>query len=252
MSEQTKKRISVALKGRKLWKVRLNVLKGRKHPNWKGGVTPQRQKEVSTEQYRLFVNGVLKRDAYTCQECKVKSGCGVKVRLEVHHKKSYAEYPALRFDVDNGITLCKNCHLNTLRNHKMPKRVDKLLKERNCFLCKKPFSKRNPRKYCDNCKKISCVVCDKTFTWKNGKKNQRFCSEPCFFLWYSENKKGKNNSHWKEKIPQVCDCCQREYLIKPSLVQTTKFCSRICRNKWQSEFMKENNPKVKAVARITD
>jgi len=45
------------------------------------------------------------RDEYACQYCHTKGGM-----LNVHHIKSFAEYPEYRFDVDNGITLCEQCH----------------------------------------------------------------------------------------------------------------------------------------------
>ena len=99
--------------------------KGSRHPNWKGGTTPQRHKEYGTVEYKTFVNEVLKRDSYTCQWCGLTSGHGITVRLEVHHLKSYVEHPELRFNIDNGITLCRECHLTTIRGHPMPKKVDK-------------------------------------------------------------------------------------------------------------------------------
>src|SRR3990167_1961236 len=43
---------------------------------WMGGITPQRLKEYKTEQYKKFVNSVLKRDNYTCKECGIKNGYG--------------------------------------------------------------------------------------------------------------------------------------------------------------------------------
>ena len=47
---------------------------------------------------------VFKRDKYRCVECG-KTG-----RLNAHHIESWADYPAMRFDVNNGITLCVDCH----------------------------------------------------------------------------------------------------------------------------------------------
>jgi hypothetical protein len=38
-----------------------------------------------------------------------KADCG-----EVHHIKSFALYPELRFDINNGITTCRECHLERL------------------------------------------------------------------------------------------------------------------------------------------
>lgn len=56
-------------------------------------------------EYRSWRATVYERDAYTCQECGQVGGS-----LEAHHIKPWSECPELRFDVDNGITLCKPCH----------------------------------------------------------------------------------------------------------------------------------------------
>jgi hypothetical protein len=48
---------------------------------------------------------VFERDNYTCQVC---GGRGI--RLEAHHLKPWFSALALRFDTDNGVTLCRACH----------------------------------------------------------------------------------------------------------------------------------------------
>ena len=48
---------------------------------------------------------VLERDGYICTECGV-TGC----RLHAHHIKEKKLYPDLQLDLDNGKTLCINCH----------------------------------------------------------------------------------------------------------------------------------------------
>jgi len=35
---------------------------------------------------------------------------GKRVRLNVHHIMKWSSASSLRYDPDNGITLCKNCH----------------------------------------------------------------------------------------------------------------------------------------------
>lgn len=59
----------------------------------------------STRQYKEWRSNVFERDNYTCQDCGVKGGY-----LEAHHIKSFAHHEHLRFEIDNGITLCKKCH----------------------------------------------------------------------------------------------------------------------------------------------
>ena len=87
-----------------------NLTKEKRY-NWKGG-TKRRNEGYYNLQYKLWRESVFKRDDYTCQWCG-KRGC----YLEAHHKKLWTDYPELRFDIDNGITLCKDCH-NTKGIHK--------------------------------------------------------------------------------------------------------------------------------------
>lgn len=58
-------------------------------------------------QYKAWKKAVYKRDHFSCQwpNCTVKHK-----RLNAHHIKNWAQFPGLRFVVDNGITLCRNHH----------------------------------------------------------------------------------------------------------------------------------------------
>lgn len=83
------------------------AFKGENSPRWTGGVfLAERTRFMQTPQYREWRKAVFSRDGYTCRACKEPSSG----RLNAHHIKSYAEYPELRIDVNNGITLCENCH----------------------------------------------------------------------------------------------------------------------------------------------
>ncbi len=62
--------------------------------------------------YASFRKAVRKRDGNKC----LFPGCGSKSRLEVHHIKKWASHPSMRYDVTNGITLCKKCH-NMVKNN---------------------------------------------------------------------------------------------------------------------------------------
>lgn len=107
-SDETKAKISAAKKGKEYPALRgeNNGMFGKRSPNWKGGVTPERQRLYSSGDWKDIVKSVFERDGYICQRCGKKSG-----NLHTHHIKSWAECVEGRTDLDNLITVCKRCHL---------------------------------------------------------------------------------------------------------------------------------------------
>ena len=58
-----------------------------------------------TKKYKQWRLGVYERDNYTCVECGKRG-----LELNAHHIKQWAHYKGLRFSLENGITLCVDCH----------------------------------------------------------------------------------------------------------------------------------------------
>ena len=92
-------------------KMSMSAKRGKDSFLWKGGVCnknaqKRRQIEKSIE-YRLWRFSVLNRDNKTC------IWCGCKQNLHVDHIKPFYLYPELRFAIDNGRTLCIDCHKTT-------------------------------------------------------------------------------------------------------------------------------------------
>lgn len=86
---------------------RTNISEGiKKAYSIKGRKSPLNQQIRQSMEMKLWRKSVFERDNYTCQLCKKRDGS----YLEAHHIKRFADYPELRFSVDNGLTLCKTCH----------------------------------------------------------------------------------------------------------------------------------------------
>lgn len=82
--------------------------KGANSHFWKGGVTEENELERKSGKYRNWRKSIFERDKYTCQICGQIGGC-----LQADHIKPFAYHKELRFDINNGRTLCIKCHHNT-------------------------------------------------------------------------------------------------------------------------------------------
>lgn len=91
------------------------IMLGEKNPMWKGGITPILVKIRGSIEYKLWRTSVFTRDNYTCVWCGDRNykGRGKTIILQADHIKSFSQFPALRFAIDNGRTLCFDCHKKT-------------------------------------------------------------------------------------------------------------------------------------------
>jgi 5-methylcytosine-specific restriction endonuclease McrA len=71
--------------------------RGPNHPFWKGGIS-ERPFAI-----RKFIRDII-IERGRCERC------GDTVCLHGHHKKSYKDFPALRYNLKNIEVLCVNCH----------------------------------------------------------------------------------------------------------------------------------------------
>ena len=64
-----------------------------------------KKQQRHSPEYVSWRTKVFERDKYTCVICGQVGG-----ELNAHHIRPFKDYPELRLDLDNGVTLCKACH----------------------------------------------------------------------------------------------------------------------------------------------
>ena len=109
-SEETKEKLRIANKGK--WSGENNPMygkgykiKGENNPRYNPNLTQEeRELRRNIDGYVEWRNEVFKRDNWTCQ-C-----CGAKGDINAHHINSYNWDKEHRVDIDNGVTLCEDCH----------------------------------------------------------------------------------------------------------------------------------------------
>lgn len=142
--------------------------------------------------YRQWQRAVIERDK-RCVRCGREE-----LGLHAHHKKSYADHPEVRYDIENGETLCADCHAAEhpglayiIRTHRKP-----------CFL-------------------KTCSTCTRTFVADG--RGRMYCSRRCAGL----------NTCLSRGGIVTCEGCGKVFLVKPSKKQgERKFCSRMCSLAW--------------------
>lgn len=94
-TDEAKRKIGVALKGEKSYMWIKDREKVKKFEN-----------QHNDPEYKQWKRAVKNRDE---EKCKIgNENCGGKI--EVHHILSWKEYPELRYEINNGITLCHAHH----------------------------------------------------------------------------------------------------------------------------------------------
>jgi 5-methylcytosine-specific restriction endonuclease McrA len=85
---------------------RKNSKKGQLCHSYKDGKLVERRGLRFSSKYKRWRFDVFMRDNFTCQLCNDSSGGN----LNAHHIKSFSDFPEERFEIQNGITLCDECH----------------------------------------------------------------------------------------------------------------------------------------------
>lgn len=96
-------------------------ISGDKNPNWRGGRTLIGQAIRGSKAYKEWRKAVYVRDGYACVWCGVP---GNGKNLNADHIKPFWSHPDLRLDIDNGRTLCVDCHKKTGTWGRPPKKCE--------------------------------------------------------------------------------------------------------------------------------
>ncbi len=124
-------------------------ISGDKSTNWKGGMTNTNSRHLFKREINQWRQKVFKRDFYKCVKCNSKKN------LEAHHIVYWSKSVEHRFLLDNGMTLCIDCH------GKEHNTTFSVRKKYHCIDCDKEVSRQAKR----------CVICYKKSKLNNTKIN---------------------------------------------------------------------------------
>jgi hypothetical protein len=79
------------------------------NPNWRGGLSGERQCLYSNKKWKEVSQFVFKRDGAKCRLCKLYQNNDRKSTFHIHHIISFINKKT-RFDKKNLVLLCKKCH----------------------------------------------------------------------------------------------------------------------------------------------
>jgi 5-methylcytosine-specific restriction endonuclease McrA len=110
------------ISGKKMPKEWRDKISGEKHYRWNGGTSSINLRIRKSYEYREWRSDVFSRDDFTCQECFIRGG-----NLEAHHIKPFSiiinenKIESIEdaigcselWNINNGLTLCKECHKKT-------------------------------------------------------------------------------------------------------------------------------------------
>jgi len=100
--------------------------RGEKNHSWKGGITSLKERIRDSYRYVDWRKSIFKRDNYKCKVCDING------KLEVHHiirmpiilqkhnikTVEDSEKCDVLWDISNGISLCRKCHINIHKKYK--------------------------------------------------------------------------------------------------------------------------------------
>lgn len=123
LSEEQKQNLSKIFKGKKMpprsmeWCENISKAKRGSGSNfWRGGLTSINFAIRNSREYKLWKIAVHQRDNHKCIWCgrgQWDKKLHKRIKLHADHIKPFALYPELRFAIDNGRTLCEDCHKKT-------------------------------------------------------------------------------------------------------------------------------------------
>ena len=103
--KQTEKQIKEKSERYKKLGIHPPIMFGENNHAWKGGITPIVIKIRTSPEYIFWRKSILLNYNFTCQKTGQQGG-----KLVVHHINNFADFPELRFNIDNGIVLSEDTH----------------------------------------------------------------------------------------------------------------------------------------------